>query len=123
VKEIFSDKKNNRVYVKFSGELSYADMKNASLKVMNEAQQMSDGFFVVADLTGFVPSSNGARIIIRSTINALKDCGMGQLIKVVPEGNAKIDVLWKSVFEFDDSITVHLPEDAEKVLEFISKQR
>ncbi len=123
MKEIFSDKKNNRVYIKFSGDLSYADMKNASLKVMNEAQQLSEGFFVVADLTGFVPSSNGARIIIRSTINALRDCGMGKLIKIIPEGNTKVNILWRSVFEFDDSITVYLPDDAERLLEYFSKQR
>lgn len=87
-----ADRQANRLYLDFSGRLDEETMNAAADETVETAKQLSDGFDIINDLTGFRPVTPAAAEAIKRAQAELQEMGVDRVIRVVDEETSEVVV-------------------------------
>ncbi|TQQ80265.1 hypothetical protein [Halonotius roseus] len=88
--EIEADTRANILYLEFSGTLTAAEMETAAEETINAAEELTDGFRIINDISTFTPPSPEAAEPIQDAQTNLKSMGVGDVVRVVAEDTSVV---------------------------------
>ncbi len=88
--EIRADRTENTLYLEFNGSLTAEEMQTAADETVEVAERLGDGFGIINDISGFTPPSPEAAKPIKEAQAALKELGVGDVVRVVADETSAV---------------------------------
>jgi len=87
---IDADRRENILYLEFSGTLTAEEMTEAAEETIAAADGLEDGFGIINDISEFTPPSPEAAKPIKEAQVKLKEMGVGDVVRVVADGTSTV---------------------------------
>lgn len=81
--EVRADTSSNTLYIELAGRMEPEAIETAADEVLAAAKRLSDGFYVINDISEFMPPSPEAAKPIKRAQSELKEMGVGDVVRVV----------------------------------------
>ena len=81
--EVHADNASNTLYIELAGRMEPEAIETAADEVLAEAETLSDGFYVINDISEFMPPTPEAAKPIKRAQGELKEMGVGDVVRVV----------------------------------------
>lgn len=118
--ETEADREHNRLYLSLSGRMSGEEIEAAAAETMATAGDLTAGFDLINDLTGFKPVAPEDAKPIKETQKRLVEQGVDRVIRVVDDDTSNVIVQTFERRSQDAGYsgeTAESVEDAERMLE------
>lgn len=81
--DVRADTSSNTLYIELAGRMEPEAIETAADEVLAAAKRLSDGFYVINDISEFMPPSPEAAKPIKRAQSELKEMGVGDVVRVV----------------------------------------
>ena len=89
------DMAKNRYYVTFQGKMEVEEIKQAAAEALQMVKQLKRGFGTVSDISTAIPANEEGRLLMQNAMKALKEAGMGQVVRIVPPAATVMGNQWQ----------------------------
>lgn len=117
--DVEADRTTNTLYIELAGRMEPAEIERAADEVLDAAETLSDGFYVINDISEFMPPSPDAAKPIKRAQSELKSMGVGDVVRVVADETSAVT---ENAFQRRsrkagyEGKTAHSVEEAEELL-------
>jgi len=117
--DVEADRTTNTLYITLAGRLEAEEVETAADEVLNAANELSDGFYIINDISKFTPPSPEAAKPIKQAQGKLKEMGVGDVVRVVADETSAVT---ENAFQRRsrqagyEGKTAHTVEEAEQML-------
>jgi hypothetical protein len=119
--KVTSNTTKNRLYLKLAGLLTVQEINEGIEKQLKpELKKMKAGFSIISDISEFKPTSEEGRQLIQVAMGEAKKAGMGDVVRIVPNGEALITAnQWQRTSRQAGYMAVQVQDlaEAEKLLD------
>jgi len=114
----------NRLYCSLRGSMAGSEVKQACDGVLALARQLRPGFGIVSDISTFMATSEDGRLILQTTMQALKGMGLGHAVRIVPAGHKVAANQWQRSSQASGYSAREAPTlaEAERMLDELERQ-
>jgi hypothetical protein len=88
--EVEADRTSNTLYIELAGRMEPEEIEAAADEVLDAAQTLSEGFYVINDISGFMPPSPEAAKPIKRAQTELRELGVGDVVRVVADETSAV---------------------------------
>lgn len=85
-----ADTTTNTLYIELAGRLEAEEIEVAANEATDAAQRLSDGFYIINDISQFTPPSPEAAEPIQEAQKELKSMGVGDVVRVVASDTSRV---------------------------------
>ena len=88
--DVRADTTTNTLYIELAGRLEADEIETAADEAIDAAKRLSDGFYIINDISKFTPPSPEAAKPIQRAQKELKTMGVGDVVRVVAEETSAV---------------------------------
>jgi len=85
-----ADQASNTLYIELAGRLEADEIETAAQEATDAAERLSDGFYIINDISKFTPPSPEAAKPIQEAQKELKGMGVGDVVRVVASDTSQV---------------------------------
>jgi len=88
--DVRADTTTNTLYIELAGRLEADEIETAAQEATDAAERLSDGFYIINDISKFTPPSPEAAKPIQEAQKELKGMGVGDVVRVVASDTSQV---------------------------------
>jgi len=88
--DVRADTTTNTLYIELVGRLEADEIETAAEEATDAAKRLSDGFYIINDISKFTPPSPEAAKPIQKAQQELKTMGVGDVVRVVASDTSQV---------------------------------
>lgn len=88
--DVKADRASNTLYIVLAGRMEPAEIEEAADDVLAAAEGLSEGFYVINDISEFMPPSPEAAKPIKRAQTELRNLGVGDVVRVVADETSTV---------------------------------
>jgi sensor histidine kinase regulating citrate/malate metabolism len=85
-----ADRTTNTLYIELAGRMEPEAIERAAEEAVAAAESLSEGFYIINDISEFMPPSPEAAKPIQRAQSELKEMGVGDVVRVVADETSAV---------------------------------
>lgn len=116
------DYDKNRLYIHLNGQISADEAEKSTKQVIEAAESLDEGFDIVTDLEGFVPTGQEAVDYVEKGKEVMKENNAAAAVRVMPD-SATAQMHFERIGEDKEAYPVAVAESVEQAEQLLDKRR